>query len=118
MRDIQWIDSVSPMVPTSELTDPAVRAFVDAVNTHNRDALDAAMTADATMTDDGSPRLLSEWLTREVFDTNGRMDVATQSDDGRDLVVDYTNDQWGQMRTRWHFEVLDHRVAHFDTGQA
>ena len=38
--------------------------------------------------------------------------------DGRDLVVDYTNDQWGMMRTRWHFEVLDHRVAHFDTGQA
>src|SRR6266568_6810948 len=100
------------MVPTSELTDPAVRAFVEAVNAHDRAALTRALTAEATMTDDGTPRLLSRWLTDEVFETNARMDVESQSPDGRDLVVDYTNDKWGQMRTRWHFEVLDHRVAH------
>jgi hypothetical protein len=106
------------MVPTTELTDQAVRAFVTAVNAHDRSALKASMTSNATMTDDGTERPLSDWLTREVFDTNARMDVASQSEDGRDLVVDYTNGQWGQTRTRWHFKVQDHRVAHFDTGQA
>jgi hypothetical protein len=46
------------------------------------------------------------------------MDVTQQSPDGRDLQVDFTNDRYGTMATRWHFEVLNGRVAHFDTGQA
>ncbi|GAA1985893.1 nuclear transport factor 2 family protein [Catenulispora subtropica] len=106
------------MIATSQLVDPAVRAFVEALNAHDKTALDAAMTANATMSDDGSPRVLGEWLQREVFDTEGRMDVTLQSPDGRDLIADYTNERWGAMTTRWHFEVLDGRVTHFDTGQA
>jgi len=46
------------------------------------------------------------------------MDVRQQSPDGRDLLVSYTNDQWGTMSTRWRFEVADGRITHFDTGQA
>ncbi|WP_194893329.1 nuclear transport factor 2 family protein [Catenulispora pinisilvae] len=106
------------MMPTSELVDPAVRAFIDALNANDPAAVQAAMTENATMTDDGTPRQLGDWLEREAFETHGRMDVTQQSPDGRDLLVDYTNDQWGTMATRWHFEVLDQRVAHFDTGQA
>jgi hypothetical protein len=124
------------MMPTSELVDPAVRAFVDALNANDPAGVQAAMTANATMTDDGTPRQLGDWLEREAFDVHGRMDVTQQSPDGRDLLVDsptrlppppvkgplrgavFNCDQWGTMATRWHFEVLDHRVAHFDTGQA
>jgi hypothetical protein len=106
------------MMPTSELVDPAVRAFVTALNANDPKAVRAAMTEDATMTDDGTPRLLGDWLQREVYDTHGRMDVTHQSSDGRNLIADYTNEQWGTMTTRWHFDVLDDRVAHFDTGQA
>jgi hypothetical protein len=106
------------MMPTSELVDPAVRAFVTALNANDPQAVRAAMTENATMTDDGTPRLLGDWLQREVYDTHGRMDVTRQSPDGRDLIADYTNEEWGTMTTRWHFEVLDDRVAHFDTGQA
>lgn len=106
------------MIETSQLVDPAVRAFVEALNANNKTALDATMTADATMSDDGTPRVLGEWLQREVFDPHGRMVVTNQSADGQDLLVDYTNDQWGTMKTRWHFEVADGLVTHFDTGQA
>ena len=106
------------MIPTSELVDPAVRAFVDALNANDPAAVRAAMTANATMTDDGTPRVLGDWLEREVFDTHGRMDVTQQSPDGRDLLVDYTNEQWGTMATRWRFQVVDGLVSHFDTGQA
>lgn len=106
------------MIATSELVDPAVRAFVEALNANDKAALDATMTVNATMSDDGTPRLLGEWLQQEVFDARGRMDVTLQSPDGRDLIADYTNERWGTMTTRWHFEVLDHRIAHFDTGQA
>lgn len=106
------------MMPTSELVDPAVRAFVEALNANDAAAVRAAMSENPTMTDDGTARQLGEWLNREAFSTHGRMDVTQQSPDGRDLLVDYTNDQWGTMATRWHFEVADDRVSHFDTGQA
>ncbi|WP_194910141.1 nuclear transport factor 2 family protein [Catenulispora rubra] len=106
------------MMPTSELVDPAVRTFVDALNANDPAAVRAAMTGNATMTDDGTPRLLGDWLQREVYDTHGRMDVIVQSPDGRDLIAEYTNEQWGGMNTRWHFEVVDGKIAHFDTGQA
>ena len=106
------------MIATSELVDPAVRAFVEALNSNDKSALDATMTADATMSDDGTPRVLGEWLQSEVFDGHGRMAVTSQSADGRDLRVDYTHDRWGTMKTHWHFEVADGHVTHFDTGQA
>jgi len=106
------------MMPSSELVDPAVRAFVDALNANDKAAVQAALTENATMTDDGTARPLGDWLEREAFETHGRMAVTQQSSDGRDLLVDYSNDRWGTMATRWRFEVTDGRVSHFDTGQA
>lgn len=106
------------MIATSELVDPAVRAFVEALNANDESALREAMTAGATMSDDGTPRAMDPWLRSEVFEGHGRMAVTRQSPDGRDLDVDYSHDKWGTMATRWHFEILDGRVAHFDTGQA
>jgi hypothetical protein len=106
------------VLSSTELADPAVRAFIRALNSHDRTALRETMTSGATMTDDGEQRVLGQWLSREVFDSNGRMDVATQSDDGHDLVAYFTNDRWGTMRTRWHFETAEGKVSHFDTGQA
>lgn len=101
-----------------DLADPTVRAFVAAVNSHNREAFAAVLTSAATMSDDGTDRDLAEWADKEIFRSNGRMDVASQSDDGRELVVDYTNDTWGAMRTRWRFTVEGDRVSRFETGQA
>ena len=106
------------MMPASELVDPAVRAFVEALNANDPAAVLAALSENATMTDDGTARELGLWLDREAFNTHGRMDVRQQSPDGRDLLVSYTNDQWGTMSTRWRFEVADGRITHFDTGQA
>ena len=101
-----------------DLADPTVRAFVAAVNSHNREAFAAVLAPHATMSDDGTDRDLAEWTDKEVFRSNGRMDVVSQSPDGRDLVVEYTNDTWGAMRTRWRFIVEDDRVSRFETGQA
>jgi hypothetical protein len=70
------------------------------------------------MSDDGSERNLEEWVDREIFSSAGRMEVESQSDDGRSLIVNYTNSTWGAMRTAWKFEVKDDRVSRFETGQA
>jgi len=106
------------MVEPNELADPVVRNFVEAVNAGDRDAFFAVLTSDATMSDDGSERDLEEWVDREIFSADGRMAVESQSDDGRSLIVNYTNSTYGAMRTHWKFTVEGDKVARFDTGQA
>ncbi|RSS66678.1 nuclear transport factor 2 family protein [Streptomyces sp. WAC06614] len=106
-------------IAPAKLSDPAVRALVTAVNAHDRDAFLALLTPDATMSDDGSDRELKEWIDKEIFDVGGHMDVQTEGDGGRRLVVNYRNDTWGEMRTAWRFEVDgDGRISRFETGQA
>ncbi|MFJ3987735.1 nuclear transport factor 2 family protein [Streptomyces sp. NPDC090032] len=106
------------MIDPKQLTDPAVRAFVTAVNANDQSAFFRALTPDATMSDDGSDRDLGLWAEREVFSSNGHMDVESEADGGRTLVVDYRNDTWGSMRTKWSFEVTDGHISRFETGQA
>lgn len=106
------------MVDANELTDPAVRAFVAAVNAGDRDAFFATLTPGATMSDDGTERNLEQWVDREIFTSNGHMDVDSEGDGGRALIVDYTNSTWGTMRTAWRFTVDGDKVSRFETGQA
>ena len=101
-----------------QLNDPAVAAFVAAVNAGDKDAFFAALTDDATMSDDGSERDLAAWTEKEIFSSSGRMDVDRVSPDGHTLEVTYTNSTWGSMRTRWTFTVTDGKVSRFETGQA
>jgi hypothetical protein len=101
-----------------ELADPVVRAFVEAVNAGDREAFFALLADGATMADDGSDRNLQEWVDREIFSSDGRMEVDSQSDDGRSLVVSYTNSTYGTMRTDWKFFVEGGRIGRFETGQA
>ncbi|KIF07164.1 hypothetical protein PL81_03555 [Streptomyces sp. RSD-27] len=106
------------MIPVNQLTDPAVRAFVTAVNAGDQQAFAAALTPGATMSDDGSDRDVKDWAEREIFSSGGHMDVESESDGGRALVAAYRNDTWGEMRTAWRFTVSDGRVSRFETGQA
>lgn len=107
------------MASAEELTDPAVRAVVTAINTGDRDGFFAALTTDATLSDDGTERDLTQWVDREIFAAHGHMDdIVTQSDDGRSLVADYRNDVYGQMRTAWRFQVTAGKVSRIEAGQA
>ncbi|WP_367323648.1 nuclear transport factor 2 family protein [Streptomyces sp. HUAS ZL42] len=106
-------------IQTARLSDPAVRAFVTAVNAHDRDGFLELLTPDATMSDDGAERDLSDWIDREIFSSNGHMEVDNESKGGRSLLAHYRNDTWGEMRTRWNFVVEDDgRISRFETGQA
>jgi ketosteroid isomerase-like protein len=100
------------------VTDSVVRALIDAINAGDRDAFFALLTDDATMSDDGSERDLGEWVDREIFGPNGRMEVESATDGGRSLIASFRNDTWGAMRTTWSFTVDGDRISRFDTGQA
>ncbi|MFE2560191.1 nuclear transport factor 2 family protein [Streptomyces sp. NPDC059352] len=105
-------------ISVNQLTDPAVRAFVAALNANDKEAFESALTPGATMSDDGSERDLDEWTEKEVFASRGHMEIESEKGDGRDLVARYRNDTWGEMRTRWRFTVEGGKVARFETGQA
>ena len=106
------------MIPIDELSDPTVRSVAAAINTDDREAFLASFTAEPTMSDDGSERDFNDWIDREIFDSNGHMDVESQSDDGRSLIARYRNDTYGEMRTSWTFVVEGDRVRRLETGQA
>jgi hypothetical protein len=105
-------------IDVDQLSDPVVRAFVAAVNAGDREAFFALLTASATMSDDGSDRNLKEWVDREIFSADGRMEIESESDDGRSLVATYTNSTYGAMRTTWRFILDGDKVGRFETGQA
>ncbi|MFI9804994.1 nuclear transport factor 2 family protein [Streptomyces sp. NPDC052301] len=106
-------------IQPAKLSDPAVRAFVNAVNSRDRDGFMSLLTPGATMADDGQDRDLAEWIDQEIFSSHGHLDVDNESDGGRALLAHYRNDTWGEMRTRWRFEIDDDgRISRFETGQA
>ncbi|MFE3200624.1 nuclear transport factor 2 family protein [Embleya sp. NPDC055664] len=105
-------------IAPGKLSDPIVGAFVSAVNAHDKAAFVALMAPGATMSDDGTDRDVDDWVDREIFSSNGHMNVRSESDGGRSLVVDYRNDTSGEMRTTWRFTVEDGLITRFETGQA
>ncbi|UQA96151.1 nuclear transport factor 2 family protein [Streptomyces halobius] len=105
-------------IPAESLTNPVVRAFVTALNAHDRSGFQAALAPDATMSDDGTDRDLRQWTEQEIFSSNGHMEVESETDDGLSLLARYSNDTWGDMRTRWRFTVQDGKVIRFETRQA
>ena len=54
----------------------------------------------------------------QIFSASGRIEVESESDDGRSLIANYTNATYGAMRTTWRFELDDGRITRFETGQA
>jgi hypothetical protein len=106
------------MVEVEQLSDPVVRAFVAAVNAGDRDGMYATLATDATMSDDGTERDLADWTDREIFSSEGHMEVESESEGGRALIARYSNSTWGAMRTRWRFEISDGKITRFETGQA
>ncbi|MCM2391876.1 nuclear transport factor 2 family protein [Streptomyces albipurpureus] len=105
-------------IPLDGLTQPAVRAFVGALNAGDRQAFAESLAPGATMSDDGSDRDLVDWTEKEIFSSGGHMDVETQTSDGLGLVANFRNDTWGEMRTAWRFTTDEGKVTRFETGQA
>lgn len=106
------------MSSTEKVTDPPVRALIDAINAGDRDAFFALLTADATLSDDGTERNLTEWVDKEIFTVDGHLEVESATDEGRSLIAQYRNNTWGVMRTRWKFTVTDDKISRIEAGQA
>ncbi|WP_369373601.1 nuclear transport factor 2 family protein [Streptomyces sp. cg36] len=96
----------------------AVRAFVDAVNAQDPQALWAVLAKDATVIDVGTERDLDDWVERELFSSHARMSVVRESPDGLSVTARFHNDIWGDIDTAWEFSVSDEMIRRFVTGPA
>jgi len=103
---------------SQEPSSPAVRRLVAAINDGDREAFLAMLTPDATLTDDGEPRSLHDWIDREIFSVHGHLTVEHENEDGLHLLARYRNDTWGEMSTFWRFQVTGDKISRIDTGQA
>jgi hypothetical protein len=101
-----------------EPSNPVVRRLVAAINDGDRDAFLATLTPDATLTDDGNPRSVGDWIDREIFSAHGHMTVDREEEGGLHLLARYRNDTWGEMSTFWRFQVIGNKISRIDTGQA
>jgi hypothetical protein len=103
---------------TGEVTEPAIQTLIQAINQGDRSLFFTALTPDATMSDDGRDRDLTQWADRELFSGPGRMEVESATDGGRSLIAANTNQTYGTMRTFWRFTLRDGQISRFETGQA
>ena len=103
---------------SQDSSNPTVRRLVAAINDGDRDAFLATLTPDATLTDDGNPRSLHDWIDHEIFSAHAHMTVEHEEEDGLHLLARYRNDTWGEMRTFWRLQVTGDKISRIDTGQA
>jgi hypothetical protein len=97
---------------------PVVAELVAAINAGDRAAFLGLLTPDATLSDDGTERVLTDWIDREIFTANGHMSVESEEPDGLRLRARFRNDTWGAMTTAWRFVLDGDRISRIETGQA
>ncbi|MQA98107.1 MAG: nuclear transport factor 2 family protein [Streptosporangiales bacterium] len=101
-----------------ELSNPVVAQLVSAINRGDRQGFRDLLAPGCTLSDDGIQRDLQDWIDREIFTSNGKIDVERESRDGLALKARFRNDTWGEMRTQWEFRLDGDKIAHIETGQA
>jgi hypothetical protein len=105
-------------VSPHEASNPVVARLVAAINSGDRDAFMATLSPDATLSDDGNPRSLAEWIDGEIFSVHGHLSIEREEEQGLHLIARYRNDTWGEMSTFWRFQLAGNKVSRIDTGQA
>ena len=103
---------------TDLLTNPTVKAVVDALQRGDRHAWSALFEADAELYDDGTPRSLEEF-TRDALGHERFTSIDSVKNQGLDLVGHFHSDRWGDFRTYFRFQLsASGQITRLDIGQA
>ncbi|HEY9048958.1 MAG TPA: hypothetical protein VIN08_23825 [Ohtaekwangia sp.] len=103
---------------TDKLTNPIVKAAIDALQKGDKKTWLSLFTTDARLYDDGSPRdfkkFSSEALGHERFTSIDKIE-----NNGLDVYGHFHSDQWGDFKTYFKFHInVDQKVSRLDIGQA
>ena len=103
---------------TNALTNPTVKAAVEALQKGDRNAWSALFETDARLYDDGAPRNL-EKFTRDALGHERFTSIDRVDNNGLDLTGAFHSDQWGDFRTYFKFRLSPSgKIARLDIGQA
>lgn len=103
---------------TATLTNPTVKAAIDALQNGDRKAWAALFEPGAELYDDGSPRSLKEF-TRHALGHERFTSIDRVENRGRDLTGAFHSDQWGDFRTYFKFQLSPAgKIKRLDIGQA
>jgi hypothetical protein len=103
---------------TSSLTNPTVKAAIDALQRGDRNAWAAQFEADAKLYDDGTPRSL-EKFTNDALGHERFTSIDRVENNGLDIEGSFHSDQWGDFRTYFRFQLTpEGKIRRLDIGQA
>ena len=103
---------------TSKLTNPTVKAAIDALQNGDAAAWSALFESDAKLYDDGAPRSLATFA-RDALGHERFKSIDSVDNDGLDLVGEFHTEQWGDFRTYFKFQVSPAgKIVRLDIGQA
>jgi hypothetical protein len=105
------------IVDSVKLTNPTVRAAIEALQSGDKEAWASQFSADAKLFDDGELRSLAEFtqeaLGRERFTSIDRLEGH-----GLHLIGRFHSDRWGDFSTYFIFKLgSDGKIERLDIGQ-
>ncbi len=100
------------------LTNPTVKAAIEALQKGDKAAWAALFTPDATMLDDGHPRNLKKF-TQDALGHERFTSIDKIENNGLNLEGAFHSDTWGDFRTYFRFHLTaDGKISRLDVGQA
>jgi len=103
---------------TSALSNPTVKAAIEALQTGDRQAWSSLFEAGAKLYDDGAPRSLQKF-TRDALGHERFTSIDRVENNGLDLTGEFHSDQWGEFRTYFKFRLgASGKIERLDIGQA
>ena len=103
---------------TKALTNPTVKAAVEALQKGDRNAWSALFEPHARLYDDGAPRNL-EKFTRDALGHERFTSIDRVENNGLDVTGAFHSDQWGDFRTYFKFRLSPSgKIVRLDIGQA
>jgi len=110
--------SIDWPVITDALTNPIVKAAIEALQKGDRKAWLALFESDAKLYDDGALRSL-EKFTRDALGHDRFTSIERVEKDGLDLIGEFHSEQWGDFRTYFRFRISPAgKIKRLDIGQA
>jgi hypothetical protein len=102
---------------TDALTNPTVKAAIEALQSGDRKAWSALFEPDAELYDDGSPRSLKEF-TRDALGHERFTSIDCVQNNGLDLTGAFYSGEWGDFRTYFRFQLSSgSKIKRLDIGQ-
>jgi hypothetical protein len=106
------------MIDLASLTNPVVKAAIEALQSGSKEAWTALFVPGAEMFDDGSPRSLAQF-TESALGHERFTKIERVENHGCDVYGQFHSDQWGNFRTYFKFHLTsDHKISRLDIGQA